>query len=774
MFDRATVSLAAACALLPVLAAPAQTNAPQMLLRVVDADSGQPVPGVKVRAWVRASPTDSSGVCLIPLPKPETENFSYRITLSKDGYVGQYITWSKSQHDKIQDMPTNFLASLEKGLSIGGVVKNDNGQPVPGARVIFSGPVPEDVGARVRSVVAPNYHAERTDALGQWRFAEAPRDLENLLFRVIEPEYVSTTFACQGADTDLEGVVFLPKEDFLAGKAVMALGHGIELTGRVVDAAGQPVAGAAITRNHEWRNPAAALATDTEGRFKILNLRPGEMYLTVQAKGLAAQTQLLALSNGLPELNIQMAPGKLFRGQVVDQAGRPIAGATAQMDRLELGPLEFDWSVATGPDGLFNWDSAPEGTHPYFFSAPGYHPRTEPALLADGREHVITLRQMTDGDKTVIDGQVTDAASKAPLEKFTVYVKQFKGRAASLSAQAVSNSAGHYTVAVDTAASAYLITVGAPDYRVETSNIKAPGDGDLRLDFALDNEPGASGLLYRLAGRFILDGYAGNLNWTNQNISLSTVVPPPQLSATEPQEQRAEFDQFLETPEGQAWARSHRSYDVDVANDGAFQIEGVPEGTYLLQLSLQQTPAEGAKSIALLRTNIVVSPARAGSNAAVDLGRVEIPVQKTLQTLQVGDPAPAFEVRTLNGAPLRLADFRGKYVLLDFWATWCRPCVHETPFLKAACKSFGPNDHFAMISLSLDAEPSAPADFARKNQLQWTQGFLGEWSKSAVAPLYGVEGIPSIFLIGPDGKIIARDLRGEEISLAVGKALGIP
>jgi peroxiredoxin len=303
--------------------------------------------------------------------------------------------------------------------------------------------------------------------------------------------------------------------------------------------------------------------------------------------------------------------------------------------------------------------------------------------------------------------------------------------------------------------------------------MKAPGDGDLRLDFALEKEPGQSGLLYRLAGRFILNGYAGQINWTNQDIRLYTVVPMPTLSATEPEAQQAEFEHFLETPAGQAWARSHRSYDAEMAGDGGFQIQDVPEGTYRLQVNLRQSPAEGAERIASLATNIVVSPTRGESNAAVDLGSIEILVQHALQALRIGDLAPPFEVKTVDGTPLRLADFRGKFVLLDFWATWCRPCVHETPFLKAAYKSFGANDHFAMISLSLDADPAVPMAFARKNEIPWTQGFLGEWSKSAVTPLYGVEGIPSIFLIGPDGKIIARDLREEAISAAVAKALGL-
>ena len=78
-----------------------------------------------------------------------------------------------------------------------------------------------------------------------------------------------------------------------------------------------------------------------------------------------------------------------------------------------------------------------------------------------------------------------------------------------------------------------------------------------------------------------------------------------------------------------------------------------------------------------------------------------------------------------------------------------------------------------MISLSLDADASAPKAFVRKNEIGWTQGFLDDSSKQAVTPLYGVEGIPSIFLIGPDGKIIARELRGEAISESVGRALGL-
>jgi thiol-disulfide isomerase/thioredoxin len=164
-----------------------------------------------------------------------------------------------------------------------------------------------------------------------------------------------------------------------------------------------------------------------------------------------------------------------------------------------------------------------------------------------------------------------------------------------------------------------------------------------------------------------------------------------------------------------------------------------------------------------------VSGGQGKSQATVDLGDFEFVRKKELH---LADQAPLFEVKTVDGAPLRLADFRGKYVLLDFWATWCGPCVGETPYLKATYKAFGANDRFAMISLSLDDQAAAPKQFAGQHDIKWIQGFLGKWSDSKVTPLYGVEGIPSIFLIGPDGKIIARELRGEAIKEAVGKALG--
>jgi peroxiredoxin len=134
---------------------------------------------------------------------------------------------------------------------------------------------------------------------------------------------------------------------------------------------------------------------------------------------------------------------------------------------------------------------------------------------------------------------------------------------------------------------------------------------------------------------------------------------------------------------------------------------------------------------------------------------------------EVGQEAPGFEIKTTDDITIKLADYRGKYVLLDFWATWCGPCVGETPNLKAVFEKYGQRENFAMIGLSLDPEKERPIAYAKEKGTQWINGFLGDWGRDEVTKKYGVKGIPSIWLVGPDGKVVAKGLRGEGIMEAV-------
>jgi len=141
------------------------------------------------------------------------------------------------------------------------------------------------------------------------------------------------------------------------------------------------------------------------------------------------------------------------------------------------------------------------------------------------------------------------------------------------------------------------------------------------------------------------------------------------------------------------------------------------------------------------------------------------------EVVKVGQDAPLFTAKTVDGKELKLVDYKGKFVLLDFWATWCGPCLGETPNLKAVFEKYGRRDDFVLIGLSLDKDPAQPAAYAKENGCEWVEGFLGDWGKDEVTKMYGVRGIPSIWLIGPDGKVLASGLRGDGIMAAVATAL---
>jgi len=138
--------------------------------------------------------------------------------------------------------------------------------------------------------------------------------------------------------------------------------------------------------------------------------------------------------------------------------------------------------------------------------------------------------------------------------------------------------------------------------------------------------------------------------------------------------------------------------------------------------------------------------------------------------LAIGQPAPDFESLTLDNKRVRLSDFRGKYTLVDFWASWCVPCRRENPNIVRQYHAYK-DKGFTVLGVSLDGNPGSWMRAIQEDHLEWTQvSDLREWG-SEVVGLYRIRAIPTSYLVDPEGIIIAKNLRGRELEAFLKKTL---
>lgn len=138
---------------------------------------------------------------------------------------------------------------------------------------------------------------------------------------------------------------------------------------------------------------------------------------------------------------------------------------------------------------------------------------------------------------------------------------------------------------------------------------------------------------------------------------------------------------------------------------------------------------------------------------------------ETAKKTGIGAMAMGFTQNDTLGKPVSLSDFKGKYVLLDFWASWCGPCRAENPNVVKAFNQYK-DKNFTILSVSLDqpGKKEAWLDAIHKDGLAWTHVSDLQFWNNAVAKEYGIRAIPQNFLLDPTGKIIAKNIRGEELN----------
>lgn len=133
-----------------------------------------------------------------------------------------------------------------------------------------------------------------------------------------------------------------------------------------------------------------------------------------------------------------------------------------------------------------------------------------------------------------------------------------------------------------------------------------------------------------------------------------------------------------------------------------------------------------------------------------------------MRALSVGQVAPDFELPNPEGKMVKLSDLRGKYVLIDFWAAWCKPCREENPNVVRLYNEYK-DKGFEVFGVSLDRSKEDWVKAIKDDGLTWPQVSDLKYFNSAAAELYKIDAIPATYMIDPDGKIIAKDLRGPSL-----------
>lgn len=145
-------------------------------------------------------------------------------------------------------------------------------------------------------------------------------------------------------------------------------------------------------------------------------------------------------------------------------------------------------------------------------------------------------------------------------------------------------------------------------------------------------------------------------------------------------------------------------------------------------------------------------------------------MQQQKSALKLGQPAPDFTLPDQDGKMISLSSLKGKYVLVDFWASWCGPCRQENPNVVAAYKQYS-NKNFTILGVSLDKAKEPWLKAIKDDQLTWTHVSDLKYWESIVVPMYNIQGIPFNVLLDPQGNIVATNLRGSSLQAKLSEVI---
>jgi uncharacterized GH25 family protein/thiol-disulfide isomerase/thioredoxin len=417
---------------------PAAKPAGTPTLRVVVLDpQGKPLPGANVKAsiWTeekdfkatRDYQSDDSGAVRVELPKTY---HILRLWASKTPLVSMFANWERKELASGKGIPSEYTFRLEAAAIAGGLIVDEQGQPIAGAKVqlsIANDPQPAAGDGRVRynTWLATGSDTATTNADGRWRVGNVPSHPQvELRLMVSHPDYMSDERWGQ-----LQQAADISTAMLLNQTAALTLKRGIVVRGQVTDPAGQPIENAIVVHGDDpyFSTMPSKFPTDAEGRFRLPALAPGETSLTVMAPGWAPQFRKLNLQAGLPPQDFRMAPGKPIRLRIVDAAGKPVPNASISLVGWK-GSQSIQSShnpnhpkvpgtkipSRTDAEGIWEWAWAPDDPVKLQIGAKGFA-GAELERAGGAAEETVVLKP-----EHRVTGRVIDAATGQPIPAFTI------------------------------------------------------------------------------------------------------------------------------------------------------------------------------------------------------------------------------------------------------------------------------------------------------------------------------------------------------------------
>ncbi|MCA9139721.1 MAG: carboxypeptidase regulatory-like domain-containing protein, partial [Planctomycetales bacterium] len=412
---------------------------------------------------------DAEGRLKVKLPKEKKYGLDFSIMAP--GYGLFWAQWRTGDQSEV--MPAKYVAHLDAGQSVGGIVVDDDGKPVAGASVHPF--IRYKMRETDESELSTGWSA-KTDDKGHWRCDFVPQSYDKLTVEIVHSDYEPTHLRLP-----------LPKYRLLPGQEPsqrITINRGITLTGKVTDAAGQPIKDANVRA--VFVNETRSVKTDAEGNYRMPGCPEGSNAVTVTAKSFAPEQQEILFQRPLAPVNFKLGPGNTVRVRVVDKNGNPQKKAriffrTWRKDSYGQGLGMVH--AYTDENGIWEWNEAPADSFVADICPVGGVTVGDQLLKAREEEYVFnTIRQL------VISGTVLDAATKQPIESFRVVpglVWKNESEAFWTRRDSFDSRDGKFRLTQDRMDARHAVRIEAAGYRPAASRFINIDEGDVSLGFEL-------------------------------------------------------------------------------------------------------------------------------------------------------------------------------------------------------------------------------------------------------------------------------------------------